>query len=456
MANDPRQPVDLLVSHAAVHTLDAQNRVFADGALAVRGGEIIAVGETADLEQRFEARKTRNARGLHLMPGLVNTHNHLFQVFARAKGKDLYFVDWVESGLRPLIDRLDEEATYLAAMIGCLEGIRSGTTTILDYMYVANRPGLVDGVLRAFDEIGVRGILGRGFNTLETMPWGRASTSYEPVDVALKDVARLDRLVEDKDRLSIVLAPGAIWGMSAEGVEAAVDFQRHRLVTLHLQENEIDDEHCLKLHGKPTVPFLAEAGLLGPNLLAVHSILMPPENMALYIKYGVAVSHNPASNMILGSGVAPITEMVRSGLRVGLATDGAASNDSQNMIEAMKLAALLQKGFLRDTSALGAQQALELATRTGASAVGMGDLIGSLEAGKRADFALLDLNRPNTFPVADFAASLVYAGEPGNVTAVAVDGEFIYDGGVFTRVDEASVMQQAWEKIRQIETDMAE
>jgi 5-methylthioadenosine/S-adenosylhomocysteine deaminase len=457
MANETRQPVDLLVTHAVVHTLDAENRVFADGALAVRDGEIAAVGNTTDLEGRFVAAHRRDASGLHLIPGLVNTHNHLFQVFARTKGKDLRFVDWVEGALRPLIDQLDEEACYLAAMIGCLEAIRSGTTTILDYMYVANRPGLCNGVLRAFDEIGLRGILGRGFNTLETMPWGAPSTSFEVVSSALDDLARLQRIAEPNDRLSVALAPGAIWSMSAEGVAAAVEQQRQGLlVTLHLQENEIDDEHCLKLHGQRTIPFLAEAGLLGPNLLAVHAVQMPPENMDLFTAHDVAVSHNPASNMILGSGVALVTEMLELGLRVGLATDGAASNDSQSMIEAMKLAALLQKGFRRDTSALGAQQALEMATRMGADSIGMGELTGSLETGKRADFVLLNMDRPNTFPVADFAAALVYAGEPGNVAAAAVDGEFIYDGGEFTRVDQADLMQRAWKKFGEIEASLAD
>ena len=456
MVNENRQAVDLLITHAVVHTLDAEKRVFADGALAVRDGEIAAVGESADLERRFEAPQTRNSKGLHLIPGLVNTHNHLFQVFARTKGKDLPFVDWIETALRPLIDRLDEEAAYLAAMIGCLEAVRSGTTTILDYMYVANHPGLCDGVLRAFDEIGLRGILGRGFNTLETMPWGVPSTSYEPVGPALDDLARLQCIAEPNARLSVVLAPGAVWSMSAEGVAAAVDLQRQgMLVTLHLQENEIDDQHCLKMHGQRAVPFLAGAGLLGPNFLAVHAVQMLPEDMALFRVHDVAVSHNPASNMILGSGVARVTEMLDSGLRVGLATDGAASNDSQSMIEAMKLTALLQKGFQRDTSALGAQRALEMATRTGASAVGMGDLTGSLETGKRADFVLLDMERPNTFPAADFAAALVYAGEPGNVTAAAVDGEFIYDGGVFTRVDQAALLRQAREKISRIDKTLS-
>ena len=365
-------------------------------------------------------------------------------------------VDWIEIALRPLIERLDEEATYLAAMIGCLEAVRSGTTTILDYMYVANKPGLCDGVLRAFDEIGLRGILGRGFNTLETMPWGVPSTSYEPIGPALDDLARLQRVAEPNARLSVALAPGAVWSMSAEGVAAAVELQRQgMLVTLHLQENEIDDQHCLKMHGQRAVPFLAEVGLLGPDFLAVHAVQMPPEDMALFVAHDVAVSHNPASNMILGSGVARVTEMLDSGLRVGLATDGAASNDSLSMIEAMKLAALLQKGFLREPSALGAQRALEMATRIGASTIGMGDLTGSLETGKRADFVLLDMDRPNTFPMADFAAALVYAGEPGNVVATAVDGDFIYDAGVFTRVDQDDLLRQAWEKIGEIEADIA-
>ena len=456
MANETRQPADLLVTHSVVHTLDAEKRVFTNGALAVCDGVIAAVGETSDLERRFDPAHTRKANGLHLIPGLVNTHNHLFQVFARTKGKDLRFIDWVEGAVRPLINQLDEEACYLAAAIGCLEAIRSGTTTILDYMYVANRPGLCDGVLKAFDDIGLRGILGRGFNTMEQMPWGAPSTSYEPVDSALRDLERLQQITKSNPRLSIALAPGVNWSMSAEGVAASVELQRQgMLVTLHLQENELDDEYSLKMFGQRAVPFLADAGLLGPTFLAVHAVQMPPEDMALFIEHDVAVSHNPASNMILGSGVARVTEMLNAGLRVGLATDGAASNDSQSMIEAMKLAALLQKGFLRDTSALGAQQALEMATRIGADAIGMGSLTGSLEVGKQADFVLLDMNQPNTFPVADFAAALVYAGEPGNVTAVAVDGKFIYDGGQFTHVDQTALMRRAWDKFRKIEAHIS-
>lgn len=439
---------DLLVSNATLHAMDAQGTVIEDGAIAVSEGRIVAIGPSDDLHARFTAEKLWNAGGNLLLPGFINTHTHLFQTFMRGLGKDLPLVEWLQQSVRRVMPRMDETAIYLAASVGCLEAIRSGTTTILDFMYANTHPRLSDPVLQAFADLGVRGILARGMCDVRKLPGGAEAITWEPVEQTLRDADRLHDLCKESSRMQIALAPGAVWNMTPEGLLSAAQYcrQHELLLTMHVLESKIDDEYSLANHARRTLPFLADLGVLNSRFLAAHCIRLERDDIDLLAQHGAKVSHNPTSNMILGAGVAPVAELQAAGVTVGLGTDGAASNDSQNLFEAMKNAALLSKVHHQDARSTTAAEAAAMATRHGAMAVGLEQEIGSLEVGKRADFIILDLMKPNTVPSFDKLATLVYSANTPNVDSVVIDGRIIMEDGHILGLDEERLLHTAAQK----------
>ena len=359
--------IDLLIIHAEIITMDSEDRLFKNGAIAVNNGQIVSVGEYEDLKNKYTGRQIWDANGKSIFPGFINTHTHLFQTLIKGLGKDLSFVDWLNNSVRCVMPHLDDEAIYLAAMIGCLEAVRTGTTTIVDNMYAQVRPNLSDEVIHAFEDLGIRGILARGMFDLKELPWGDTSIISEPIDLCLKNIDRLYARYKSHQLINIMLHPSAVWAMTEEGLIAAAEYsQENNLpITMHLLENNIDDEFCIEHYGKRTLPFLADIGFLSPSFIAVHGILLNSEDIKLFKQHQVKLSHNPVSNMILGTGIAPIPELLAQGIKVGLGTDGSASNDSQNLLEEMKITALLHKVNKLDASVMGAKEVLLMATRHG-------------------------------------------------------------------------------------------
>jgi 5-methylthioadenosine/S-adenosylhomocysteine deaminase len=447
------EPIDLLLIHANLITQNTQRVVIEDGALAIKDGMIVALGTSADLLPLFQPHKVLDAGGKWAIPGFINTHNHLFQVVMRGLGKDVPFMDWMVASISKLMPFLDEESIYLAALIGCMEAVRTGTTTMLDFMYANIHPMLSDVIIQAFDDLGIRGVLGRGFTDVEIFPFSNIhSHTWEPIDRILADVDRLLSRYQGHRRIKIMLAPSVVWNITREGLAATAEYARlHDLpVTMHLLETGDDDLYCQQMYGQRTLPFLEKIGFLGPQFLGVHAIHLLPEDFDLIRQYNVKISYNPVSNMILGNGVCPIPELHKSSIQIGLGTDGAASNDSQNLLETMKIAALLQKNSTKDTAVISAQAVFSMATDLGAQAIGQDKMIGSLEIGKCADIVLVDLNKVNTMPSYDPIASLIYSGSERNIYAVMVDGQLIYQDSHFTTVDEESILQRMKRKAQEL------
>lgn len=444
--------IDLLITNARILTLDEADRRYEPGALAILQGRIAALGPAEELRERFVAKSTWDAGGKVILPGLVNTHTHLFQTFMRGLGKDKPLVEWLTHSVRLVMPFLDEEACYLAAMTGCLEAVRSGTTTLLDYMYANLRPDFSDAVAQAFEDLGVRGVLGRGMSDTPEMPWGSRTLTYEPVENALSEMERLRQKYEGHPLIRVCAAPGAVWNMTREGLTAVATYSREYdlPVTMHVLESPIDDEYCQSHYARRTFALLDEIGMLSPKFIAVHGVHLQEEDLRLMRQHGVKFSHNPVSNMILGSGIAPLPEIVASGIPAGLGTDGAASNDSQNMLEVMKITAILHKASRLDASLIPAGQALLMATRIGAEVISLCDQIGSLQAGKCADLVVIDLEQPNTTPSFDPVASLVYSGNPSNIDSVMVHGRFILEHGQIVTQAEPEVLRRAACKARQL------
>lgn len=444
---------DLLIRNAKIWNAEGQSGSLSEVSVAIGNGRILEVGKPQSLETSYPAAKTWDAKGKLLLPGLLNTHCHLFQTFMRGLGKDLPFMDWMNSSVRLLMPMMDDEAVYLAAMVGCLEAIRTGTTTLVDFMYANVKPKLSDAVLRAFDDCGIRGMLARGFTDIDRFPGSPTPpASWQRVEDTLADIERLRALYKGHPRIGFMLAPSVIWAMTREGLAETARYAKANdlVLTMHLLETADDDQFSLERYGKRTTRVLEEIGVLDAHFLAVHTVRLQEEDIRLFEQYRTKISHNPVANMILGSGAAPICELARRGIEISLGTDGAASNDSQNMIEVMKSAALLQKVHYRDTAALSARQVFSMATNQGAATIKMGDQIGALSPGMRADILVVDLEKPNTTPCYDPIASLVYSGSERNISSVFVEGSLVLEDGVFTRVDEGEIVRRAQKKAQDL------
>jgi 5-methylthioadenosine/S-adenosylhomocysteine deaminase len=438
--------VDLLVRHALIITQDDQRRIIDDGALAVRGDRIVALGPTAEVAAVYTAPRVIDATGRALFPGLLNIHTHLFQAAVKGLGEDMPVERWVQAVTFPTAAVITPEEAYLLALVSCLENLRSGATTVMDFMYGMRDPALHDAVIQAMLDSGLRGRYTRTIVDAGA-DMGIPPTMLQPAEEALAHAQALQAQYNGAGdgRLDIGLAIGVIWAMTAPGLRAVrrVADATGMTITMHVNETPFDNVSAQQHWGRDTIPMLAETGVLGPDFIAVHCVHMTDADIDLFTRHNVRIAYNAVSNMYLGSGIAPITRLAADGLTIGLATDGSGSNNCQDMLETLKFSALLQKVGRMDPSCVLAQQALDWATRGGAEALGMADQVGSLAPGMKADFFLANPFTPKAIPVHDPVATLVYSAGQANVETVVVAGRVLMEGGVFTHLDEAKLLRDA-------------
>lgn len=436
-----------LLTGGTVVTMDPARRVVENGAVAFSSasGGLLAVDTAERLRAGFPGAQVVDTTGKVVLPGLVNTHTHLFQTLLKGLGDDRVLSDWFTTMTGPSAVELTEEDCHAAALHGCAEALTTGTTTIVDFMYVHPRPGLGEAVASAMREVGIRGILARGYVTAGA-DVGVPEALVEPLDAALDDAhALIDRWNRPGSRVRAGLAPCMSWsvdGPTLRETRALAD-ATDALVTMHLAESPFDVEESVRRFGMRDIPFAAATGLLGPDLLAVHCVQCDDTDMELLAAHGVAVSHNPCSNLYLGSGIAPVPTMQRRGITVGLASDGPASSSNHSMLQAMKFAALIHKGVHRDAEIMTAEKALEMATIDGAAALGMADEIGSLEPGKRADVVVADLSSFCLTPVHQPVSALVYSARGDEIERVYVDGKLVVESGVPTRASPSDLRRRS-------------
>jgi len=429
--------VDLLILGGTIVTARPDGAVIADGAIAIRGESIEALGPRSELEHRFEPRATLDARGQYVFPGLVDTHTHLYQTLLKGLGDDLPLMEWLEACTLPSIPHLTRRMCYVAAALGCIESLRSGCTTIFDYMVDHPDPTVYDAILEAFDDVGIQGILGRGLR--DRLP--ENTPIVHPLSAQLADCARL---LDTYGPHRVWLAPGSTWAMESDSLRAVrrMASERGTRISLHTDEALFDSQESMRRFGQRTVPFLDGIGFLGPDVLHAHCVQLSEQDCQILARRGSAVAYNPVSNMYLGSGVPPIPRLLDLGVTVGLGADGAASNNSQDMLEALKVGALLPKVAARDPAVFTAADALRLATCGGAAALGRDDF-GTLEAGKRADLFVFDPHHARSIPVHDPVSTLVYSGGQMNVRTTVVGGKLTLHDGQILGVDEDAVLHEA-------------
>jgi len=444
-----KKPVDLLIENANLLDKSDLSCSKLNKKLVIDQGKIIKILDPHESSQEFNPKKVWNVEGKLILPGFINTHCHLFQTFMRGLGKDLTFIKWMNNSVRLMMPYLDEEAIFLAAMIGCMESIRSGTTTLVDFMYAHVKPHFADEVVRAFVDCGIRGVLARGMTDVDRLPGSPVRpASHATAEQSLAEVDRTREMNANNPKISVMLAPSVIWGMTYEGLKEVAQYakKKNTIVTMHILETIDDDQYSLEKYGKSTMRVLEDAGILDTDFLGVHAIRLSDDDISLFKQHNVRISYNPLANMILGSGVAPIVKLASEGIKISLGTDGAASNDSQNLIEVMKSGALLQKVHNRDSAALSAWEIFSMATDQGAACINMETEIGTIEEGKQADIIVVDLQKVNTTPCYDPIASLVYSGSSENISSVMVNGELIFDQGKFTKINEEGVIERAQKK----------
>jgi 5-methylthioadenosine/S-adenosylhomocysteine deaminase len=433
-----------VLSEATVITLDAERRVLTDGAIAF-SDTILAVGPTSAVLADYPDADVINCRGSVVVPGFVNTHTHLFQTLLKGLGDDRVLSEWFMTMTGPSAVELTEEDCYAGALHGCAEALTTGTTTLVDFMFAHPRPGLGDAVARAMSDVGIRGVMARSYLTAGA-DIGVPAALIEPLDVALRDAERLiGAWNTPSSRVTVGLAPCVSWGTDEATMyeTRALADATGALITMHLAETPFEIEESLRRFGLRDVPYAGKTGLLGPDLLAVHCVQVDTGDLDLLQATDTKVSHNPCSNLYLGSGFPPVPAMHRRGITVGLATDGPASSSNHSMLQALKFAALLHKGVHRNPEIMTAEKALEMATIDGARAIGMADHIGSLEVGKRADLVVLDMSNLCVTPLHAAVSSLVYSQRGDEVDRVYVDGELLVQDGSLLRLEERAIRERS-------------
>ena len=421
--------VDILIRNGTVLTMDSQYTLIAMGAVAVSADRIVEIGTEDALTASYQPSKTIDAQGGIIMPGLVNTHTHAAMTCFRGLADDLPLVTWLHDYIFPAEAKLTFDNVYQGTRLACSEMILSGTTTFCD-MYLFE-----EAVARAAKEAGMRAVVGE---VIYDFP----SPNYGPVEEGLKYTEALIEKWRDDPLITIAVEPHSPYLCSPELLNKAraIADQNKVPMVIHLSESEKEVSEIKKRYGCTPVAHLAEIGFLCPNLIADHCVVLTGEDIVLLKDFDVKVAHNPESNMKLASGIAPIPELLRHGITVGIGTDGCASNNNLDLLQEMDTASKLHKVHTLDPTAMDARTVVRMATIDGARVLGMGDITGSLQAGKKADIIIIDTRRPHLIPMYNIYSHLVYAVTGSDVTTVIVNGQVLMEGRVLTTLDLDEVM----------------
>jgi len=436
-----KEKADLLVTGGTVVTMNEGRTIIDDGALAIKGDSIIAVGPRSDIEAKYAAPDTLNASGKLILPGFINGHTHVPMTLFRGLHDDVTLDDWLRKYIFPAeAKNVTEEFVRWGTRLAAAEQIRAGVTTYADMYYYE------DAVAEETKAAGMRGVLGETFIDFPA-PDNKTEAAMLTYTEAFLKKWQGDPLIHAS------VAPHSIYTCSKKTLEdtSALARKYHAPILIHVSEMKKEWDDSQKQNGMSPVQYLDKVGVLGPDVVAAHCIFVDAADRKTLADRHVGCVHNPSSNMMLASGVSPVPEMRAAGVAVGLGTDGpAGSNNDLDIMEEMDLAAKLAKITKGDPLALNAKATVEMATIDGARTLHMEKEIGSLEAGKKADLVLLDLDKPNAVPMYEVYAQIAYALKGSDVSTVIIGGRPVMRDHKLLTVNETAAIAKANEYKKKI------
>ena len=451
-AQEPAQPkpanfVDLLITSGTVVTMDVDRRVIENGYVIIKGDTIVAVGEGLPRMPNgpIFTKQTIDAKGALVLPGFINGHTHVPMTLLRGLHDDVTLDDWLRKYIFPAeAKNVTEDFVRWGTRLAAAEQIRSGITTFADMYYFE------DAVAEETKAAGMRGVLGETFLDFPA-PDNKTNTAM------LEYTEKFLKRWQDDPLIHAAVAPHSIYTCSQKTLQdsAALARKYHAPILIHLAEMKKELDDSLKQNGLTPVQYAEKLGILGPDVVAAHCIFVDEKDRKVLANHQVGCVHNPSSNMMLASGVAPVIEERAAGIAVGLGTDGpAGSNNDLDLMEEMDLAAKLQKITKMDPRALGAKSVVEMATIEGAKALHMEKESGSLEVGKKADIVLISLDEPNAVPMYDIYAQLAYALKSSDVETVVIGGRVVMRDKKLLTLNEAEILAKAREYGKKVEASL--
>ena len=431
-----REKVDVIVAGGTVVTMDGGRKIYENGAVAIKGDSIVAVGSQSEILSKYTASQTIDAHDKLVLPGFINGHTHVPMTLFRGLHDDVTLNDWLYKYIFPAeAKNVNEDFVRWGARLALAEQIRSGITTFADMYYFE------DAIAEETKAAGMRAVLGETF-----IDFPAPDNKSEAEMLAYTE--RFLKRWQSDPRIHAAPAPHSIYTCSEKTLRDAAALARkyHAPILIHVSEMKKEWEDSLKQHGMSPVQYLDKLGILGPDVLAAHCIFVDEADRKTLAQRQVGCVHNPSSNMMIASGVSPVPEMRAAGVAVGLGTDGpAGSNNDLDLMEEIDLAAKLAKISKLDPLAINAKAVVEMATIGGARALHMEKEIGSLEAGKKADVVVIDLNDPHAVPMYDVYSQIAYALKGSDVETVVIGGRVVMRDRKLLTVDQRAAVNKARE-----------
>jgi 5-methylthioadenosine/S-adenosylhomocysteine deaminase len=413
---EERESLDLLIRGGTLLTMSEDMEVMENPEIGIKGGEIRFVKHDRKEPSSHNAKETIDASGAIIMPGLINTHTHLPMVAFRGLADDLALMDWLQNHIFPVEAKfVNREMVYHSSLLSMAEMILSGTTTFCDGYFFE------DGVAEAALDAGMRGVPCQGFVDFPTSDIPDPEKRGAVAEAFIKKWSNVSTLINP------ALFCHAPYTCSPETLSEIKGIARAANVPflIHLAETRDEVSDIKDRYGKTPTRHLHSLGILDEHTIAVHCVWLEDEEIQILAECGVKVSHNPESNMKLAAGIAPIPEMLKRGITVGIGTDGAASNNNLDLLTEMDTAAKLHKVSSMDPTVMDAKTVLKMATIEGAKVLGLDDHIGSIEAGKRADIIIIDTRKPHLTPMYNPYSHIVYSASGADVSVTIIDGKVI-------------------------------
>jgi 5-methylthioadenosine/S-adenosylhomocysteine deaminase len=444
-AQQKKQPADLIIAGGTVVTMDAERRILEDGAIAAKGDVILDVGTRAQIESKYSASTQIDAHGRLVLPGFINGHTHAPMTLLRGLKDDVTLDVWLKNYIFPAeAKNVTQDFVRWGTRLAAAEMIRGGVTTFVDMYYFE------DALAEETKAAGMRAIVGESWLDFPV------PDNKNEAEAAAYTETFVKRWQGDP-LIHAAVAPHSIYLCSQKTLHdvQALAHKYHAPILIHVAEikKELDDS-LAQNHATP-VQYMNRIGLLGPDIIAAHCVWVDETDRKLLAKNGVGCVHNPSSNMMLASGVAPVIEERAAGIAVGLGTDGpSGSNNDLDLMEEIDLAAKLQKIAKMDPRALGAKAVVDMATIEGARAIHLEKEIGSLEPGKKADLILINLNEPNAVPMYDVYSQLAYALKASDVETVIIGGRIVMRDQRLLTLHENEILAKAREYGKNVQTSL--